>query len=245
MSKFAVLVLAAGRSSRFGDTNYKKPFANLGERAVWLHSVERFTSRDDVCQTIVVISPDDREDFQRKFGANLAFMNVELAIGGAERADSVRAGLEKLTDEATHVAVHDAARPLVTPTEIDAVFAAAVESGAAILAARVTATLKRVADGKITATESRDGLWGAQTPQAFEVGLLRRAHEKGANVPATDDAQLVECLGEPVTVVEGSAENLKITTQADLRLAAAILAARPAPKPAGGRNPFADDDLWR
>ncbi|CAN0369401.1 unnamed protein product, partial [Ectocarpus sp. 4 AP-2014] len=196
-------------------------------------------SRDDVCQTIVVISPDDREDFQRKFGANLAFMNVELAIGGAKRADSVRAGLEKITDNATHVAVHDAARPLVTPAEVDAVFAAAVESGAAILAAPVTATLKRVADGKITATESRDGLWGAQTPQVFEVGLLRRAHEEGANVPATDDAQLVERLGEPVTVVEGSAENLKITTQADLRLAAAILAARPAPKPAGGRNPFA------
>lgn len=245
MSKFAVLVLAAGRSSRFGDANYKKPFASLGERAVWLHSVERFIHRDDVCQTIVVISPDDREDFQRKFGANLAFMNVELAIGGAERADSVRAGLEKLGDEATHVAVHDAARPLVTPAEIDAVFAAAVQSGAAILAAPVTATLKRVAEGKITATESRDGLWGAQTPQAFEIGLLRRAHEEGAAVPATDDAQLVERLGEPVTVVEGSAENVKITTQADLRLAAAILAARPAPKPAGGRNPFADDDLWR
>lgn len=245
MSKFAVIVLAAGRSSRFGDANLKKPFAMLGERAVWLHSVERFTNREDVCQTIVVISPDDREDFQRKFGGNLAFMNVELTLGGAERADSVRAALATLSAEVTHVAVHDAARPLVTAAEVDAVFAAAVETGAATLACPVTATLKRVTDGRVTATEPREGLWTAQTPQVFEAGLLRRAHEAGAELPATDDAQLVERLGEPVAVVEASAENLKITTQADLRLAAAILAARPAPKPAGGRNPFADDDLWR
>lgn len=245
MSKFAVLVLAAGRSSRFGDPNYKKPFAMLGGRAVWLHSVELFQNREDVCQTIVVVSPEDREDFQRKFGANLAFMGVKLAIGGAERADSVRAGLAKLSPEVTHVAVHDAARPLVTTKEIDAVFAAAIESKAAILASPVTATLKRAVEGKITATESREGLWAAQTPQVFETALLRRAHEAGATVPATDDAQLVERLQEPVAVVEGSSENLKITTQADLRLAAAILAARPAAKPAGGVNPFAGDDVWR
>lgn len=245
MSRFAVLVLAAGRSSRFADPNYKKPFATLDGRAVWLHSVERFTSREDVCQTIVVVSPNDREVFQRKFGANLAFMNVTLCEGGAERADSVRAGLAKIVDGATHVAVHDAARPLVTDKEVDALFAAAAEHHAAILATPVTATLKRVEDHRIAATESRDGLWAAQTPQAFELGLLRRAHEAGAGAPATDDAQLVERLGEPVAIVEGSPENLKITTQDDLRLAAAILAARPAKKPTRGANPFADDDVWR
>lgn len=245
MSKFAVLVLAAGRSSRFGDANYKKPFATLDGRAVWLHSVEKFAGREDVCQTLVVVSPDDAEDFQRKFGANLMFMGVELCTGGAERADSVRAGLAKVSDEATHVAVHDAARPLVTNKEIDAVFAAAVESQAATLAAPVTSTLKRVAEGRITATEPRDGLWMAQTPQVFERSLLERAHREGAEVVATDDTQLVECLGEPVVVVEASPQNLKITTKEDLVLAAAILASRPQPKPKAAGNPFADDDLWR
>ena len=245
MNRFAALVMAAGRSTRFADPNYKKPMAQLDGRAVWLHSVERFTSREDVCQTIVVIAPEDREEFQRKFGANLAFMNVELCEGGAERADSVRAGLAKVSDGATHVAVHDAARPLVTDEEIDAVFEAAVEHRAAILASPITATLKRVEDDRVTATESRDGLWAAQTPQVFELGLLRRAHQEGADTPATDDAQLVECLGESVVIVEGSAENLKITTRDDLRLAAAILAARPEKKPTRGTNPFADDDLWR
>ncbi|QDT68195.1 2-C-methyl-D-erythritol 4-phosphate cytidylyltransferase [Planctomycetes bacterium MalM25] len=245
MSRFAVLVLAAGRSSRFADPNYKKPFAMLDGRAVWLHSVERFTLREDVCQTLVVVSPEDREEFQRKFGANLAFMNVTLCEGGAERADSVRAGLAKIADGATHVAVHDAARPLVTDKEVDALFAAATEQHAAILATPVTATLKRVEDHRITATEPREGLWAAQTPQAFELGLLRRAHEAGAGTPATDDAQLVERLGDPVAIVEGSPENLKITTQEDLRLAAAILASRPQAAPKRGANPFADDDLWR
>lgn len=245
MSQFAVLVLAAGKSSRFGDAAYKKPFAMLDGRAVWMHSAERFTGRDDVCQTIVVVSPDDKEEFVRKFGANLAFMGVSMCEGGAERADSVRAGLAQVSDKATHVAVHDAARPLVTDKEIDAVFASAIETGAAILASPITATLKRVTDGQINATESREGLWGAQTPQVFEIGLLRRAHEAGAATPATDDARLVERLGEPVAIVEGSSENLKITTQNDLKLAAAILAARPEPVKGLGKNPFADDDLWR
>ncbi|CAL1151134.1 unnamed protein product [Cladocopium goreaui] len=244
MSKFAVLVLAAGRSSRFGDPNYKKPMAMLDGRAVWLHSTERFIERPDVCQTVVVVSPDDREEFQRKFGANLAFMGVDLCEGGLERADSVRAGLATLRGDATHVAVHDAARPLVTDDEIDRVFAAAVENHAAILATPVTATLKRVDDGKITATESRDGLWAAQTPQVFERALLQRANDAAGDAPVTDDAQLVELLGEPVAIVEGSPNNLKVTTQDDLKLAAAILAARPAPKPKGA-HPFADDDLWR
>lgn len=244
MNKFAVIVLAAGRSSRFSDAHYKKPFAMLDGRAVWLHSVERFVEREDVCQTIVVVAPEDREEFQRKFGANLAFMSVSLCEGGAERSDSVRAALAKVGDEATHVAVHDAARPCFTSKEVDRVFAKAAETGAAVLATPVTATLKRVADGVVTGAESREGLWAAQTPQVFAKELLLRAYDEGAGVTATDDAQLVERLGEPVAVVEGSPNNLKITTKDDLALAAAILAARPAPKPKGG-HPFADDDLWR
>lgn len=244
MSRFAVVVLAAGKSSRFGDPHYKKPFAMLAGRAVWMHSVERFASRADVCQTLLVIAVEDREAFTRKFGANVEFLGIDLCEGGAERADSVAAAMAAVNDQATHVAVHDAARPLVSDADVDRVFEAAIERGAAILATPVAATLKRVAESQITATEPREGLWAAQTPQVFEIDLYRRALAAAAGAPVTDDAQLVERLGERVEVVEGSPQNLKITSQADLALAEAILAARPAPKPPGG-NPFADDDLWR
>lgn len=244
MSRFAVIVLAAGKSSRFGDPHYKKPFAMLGGRAVWLHSVERFTSRPDVCQTILVIAPEDREEFYRKFGANVAFMGIDLCEGGAERPDSVAAAMATVSEGATHVAIHDAARPLVTDAEIDRVFAAAAEHHAAILATPITATLKRVADGAITETTPRDGLWAAQTPQVFEIDLYRRALAEAAGAPVTDDAQLIERLGERVAVVEGAPQNLKLTSREDLPFAETLLAARPAPKPPGG-NPFADDDLWR
>lgn len=243
MSKFAVLLLAAGQSTRFGDSFYKKPFAPLADRAVWLHASERFSGRKDVAQTIVVIGPDDLEEFQRKYGANLAFSGVELAVGGAERSDSVRAGLAKVQSNVEFVAVHDAARPCISDGEIDRVFEVAREHGAAILAAPVRATLKRVEGGFITETVAREALWEAQTPQCFRKDLLERAH--AAEGKATDDAALVEALGERVSVVEGSPMNLKITTKADLKLAEAILKARPRPKPEGLGNPFAGDDLWR
>ncbi|MGL4512009.1 MAG: 2-C-methyl-D-erythritol 4-phosphate cytidylyltransferase [Lacipirellulaceae bacterium] len=243
MSKFAVLLLAAGQSTRFGDSYYKKPFAPLADRAVWLHASERFTGRPDVAQTIVVVGPDDLEEFQRKYGANLAFSGVELAVGGAERSDSVRAGLAKVASDVGWVAVHDAARPCVSDAEIDRVFAAALEHGAAILAAPVRATLKRVSAGAIVETVPRDGLWEAQTPQCFRRDLLEKAHSQGG--VATDDAGLVEELGQKVVIVEGSPANLKITTKSDLKLAEAILKTRVRPKPDGFANPFAGDDVWR
>lgn len=242
-SRFGVILVAAGRSTRFGDEHYKKPFAPLADRAVWLHSAERFLARDDVARVVIVIAEEDREGFQRKFGANLAFMNVALAIGGETRTDSVRSGLAAVGDGVSHVAVHDAARPCVTDAAIDAVFAKAVETGAAILAAPVAATLKRVDGGSISETVSREGVWAAQTPQVFERGLIDRAYE--ADASATDDAELVQRLGQAVAVVEGPADNLKITSKADLRLAEQILKSRPRPKPDGAGHPFADDDLWR
>lgn len=249
MPRFAVLVLAAGRSTRFGDAIYKKPFAPLDGRPVWMHSVERFRGREDVCQVVVVVSPEDRQDFQEKHGAALLFQGVDVCVGGEERSDSVRNALVSVSDEATHVAVHDAARPCVAVDEIDRVFAAAAASGAAILATPVAATLKRAAKGDpptIAETTPRDGLWAAQTPQVFEHELLRRAYEAHADQPVTDDAQLVERLGEPVMIVEGSPSNLKITTQADFALASAILAARePARTAEKPKHPFEDDDLWR
>src|SRR4051812_755570 len=119
MPTFAAILAAAGHSSRFRDQNYKKPFAPLSGRAVWLHSAEKFLSRQDVKQVIVVISQEDREEFMRKFGANLAIMGVEVCLGGAEWADSIQNALAKVRDEVEFIAVHDAARPCLAERWIE------------------------------------------------------------------------------------------------------------------------------
>ena len=222
MPNFAVILPAAGQSRRFHDKAYKKPFAPLAGRAVWLHSAERFMNRADVKQVIVVIAADDKELFDLKFGANIAILGVQVVIGGAERTDSVQKALEHVKQGIDFVAVHDAARPFPTTGLIDAVFDAARSHGAALPGLAVSDTLKRVGPGgTIVETVSREGLYAVQTPQAFRLDLLRRAHENRPNLsaPVTDDAQLVEAIGHPCRVVAGSPYNPKITTRDDLRLA--------------------------
>ncbi len=246
MPTFGVILAAAGQSSRFQDANYKKPFAPLAGRAVWLHSAEKFLERSDVKQVVIVVAPEDREAFVEKFGANLAFMGVTLAEGGAHRADSVRRGLEKLAPEIDFVAIHDAARPCIATPWIDRVFETGARTGAAILATPVVGTLKRVGpDNMITETVDRTGLWEAQTPQVFSRDLLVRAFAVRQDGQPTDEAQLVEGLGQRVTVVPGSPINLKITSREDLRLAEQALKALPKPKFSGPAHPFANDDVWR
>lgn len=246
MSSFAVILAAAGKSSRFHDQHYKKPFAPLDNRAVWLHSAERFLNRKDVKQLILVISSEDREEFMSKFGANVMILGVEVVDGGKERADSVQNALARVKAECQFVAVHDAARPCLADQWIDNVFEAAEKSGAAILALPVTSTLKRVApDETIAETVARENLWEAQTPQVFRRDLLLKAYAQRGSTPATDEAFLVERLGQKVTVVPGSPLNIKITSKDDLRLASHLLKALPKPKNLTGGNPFADDDMWR
>lgn len=246
MAKFAVILPAAGKSSRFRDKNYKKPFAPLANRAVWLYSAERFLNRNDVAQVILVISPEDRDDFNFRFAANVAILGIEVVEGGKERADSVANALARLKPEAQFVCVHDAARPCLTDAWIDTIFAAAEKSGAAIFAVPIAGTVKRVGpDNVIQETVPRSGLWEAQTPQVFRRDLLVEAYAKRGSFAATDEAQLVERLGKRVTVVPGSPINLKIATKEDLRLAEQALKALPRPKLEGPLHPFAGDDLWR
>lgn len=245
-AKFAVILPAAGKSSRFAHPHYKKPFAMLAGRAVWMHSAERFLNRDDVVQVILVIAEEDREHFQFKFAANVAVLGIDVVRGGEERVDSVRNALARVKPEADFVCVHDAARPCLADVWIDKVFRQAQKSDAAILAVPVSDTLKRVDQkNRIEQTVPRAHLWLAQTPQVFRRDLLVQAYDQTDVAGVTDDAQLVEALGKPVTVVSGSPMNLKITTQDDLRLAEQVLKALPKPKLQGPAHPFADDDLWR
>lgn len=250
MSQFAVIIPAAGRSSRFGGAQ-KKPFVSLDGRPVWLHTAEAFWKRDDVSKVYVVIAPEDRDDFRTRFGHTVTFANAEIVSGGAERFESVANALARVPESVPLVAVHDAVRPLVTPALVDAVVRAAGEHGAAMLAVPVADTLKQVAPdtNRITGTVPRAGVWQAQTPQVFRRDWLARAYaNRGAlNVPITDDAQLIEALGHSVVVVPGSPLNFKITTQDDLELADAVLKARAARRGADPRpssRPFDDESQW-
>lgn len=247
MPPTAVVFPAAGKSSRFRDKE-KKPFVNLDGRAVWLRTVELFLSRPDVVQALLVIDADDEETVRRRFGANLAFMNVRLVKGGAERFESVANALAQLNPDVEFVAVHDAVRPCATEAKIEEVFAKAHETGAAMLAVPVTDTLKQVDDKKrVQKTVPRQGLWLAQTPQVFRRDWLEAAYADRARLGPgiTDDAQLLEAAGHAVHVVEGLTTNIKITTRADLTLAEAILKAQPKPRPSGPIHPFAEDEMWK
>jgi len=246
MGRFAVILPAAGQSSRFKDKE-KKPFANLDGRAVWLRSAELFVARSDVCQCLIVIAPGDQELFKRRYGANLAFMNVQIVSGGAERFESVANALAQMKPEADFVAIHDAVRPCLTEEQVNTVFARAEKTGAALLGVPVSDTLKQVnPQNQVQATVSRQGMWLAQTPQVFRRDWLVEAYANRAKhgKDITDDAQLVEAAGHPVHVVEGAAGNIKITTKGDLFLAEAILKSMPKPKPKGPIHPFAEEEMW-
>jgi 2-C-methyl-D-erythritol 4-phosphate cytidylyltransferase len=245
MPSFAVIFPAAGKSSRFHGKE-KKPFTNLDGRAIWLRSVEQFITRPDVAQCIIVIAPDDQEMFRRRFGANLAFMNVQIANGGAERFESVANALALVKPEVEFIAVHDAVRPCVTESLINDVFGKAEKTGAAMLAVPVSDTLKQVENKVIKGTAPRAGLWAAQTPQVFRRDWLQAAYDERAKLgkDITDDAQLLEAAGHSVHVVEGAATNIKVTTKQDLFLAEALLKVLPKPKPSGPAHPFGEEEMW-
>lgn len=242
MAKFAVILPAAGKSTRFRDKE-KKPYADLDGRPVWLRTAELFVSRDDVCQCFLVIDPSDEEMVRRKYGANLAFLNISLVHGGTERFESVANALKKLKDEVEYVAIHDSVRPCVTAEMIDKVFLQATKTGAAILAVPLADSLKRGSSAEPFVIEQslpRERLWLAQTPQAFSKELLLKAYQK-IPLGVTDDSQVIEATGTKVSIVTGSLSNIKITTKDDLFLADAILKSRAKPKGHSSAHPFADD----
>jgi len=245
----AVIIPAAGQSSRFGGPQ-KKPFTSLDGKPVWLRTAELFWLRPDVSRVYIVIAADDRDEFRGRFGHLLLFTNAEIVEGGAERFDSVSNALARIPPDVPLVAVHDAVRPLTPVGVIDATFAAAREYGAAMPGVPVADTLKRVdaATGRITDTVPRAGLWQAQTPQVFRCDWLVEGYARRgeAKTPITDDAQAVEALGHAVFVVPGSPLNFKITTKLDLELAEAVLKSRQAgkPEPRVSAGPFDDEAKW-
>ncbi len=216
------IIAAGGRGARMGAIGRAKQFLEISGIPIIVHTLLRFESCAEVAETIVVAPADDVEAFP-KFAEQFGLKKLARVVaGGKTRTQSVWRGLQSLrADASTVVAVHDAVRPFVTSEEIASVFREAKKSGAAILAARVVDTVKE-ADGKVvTRTLERSRLWHAQTPQCFRYELLFRAYSSAIeeSIEATDDSALVERLGVQVSIVEGGANNIKITTPRDLALA--------------------------
>lgn len=246
MKKVSVIICAAGSSSRFGGDR-KKPFVDIAGRPAFLRSIDFFADRKDVKQVLLSISKEDEELVTVKWGAALGFNGVRLCFGGAERFETVANALKKVDDDADLIAVHDAVRCCLTHEWLDALFAKAGQTGAAMLACPVVATLKKVADGTIIDTVDRSGLYEAQTPQVFDAALLKAAYAKLDTLDTskiTDDAQLVEAMGHAVSIVETDHSNIKLTRKNDVPIAEAIIKSRPKPKGDGALGPYSEEAMW-
>lgn len=255
--RIAVIIPAAGSSARFNERNADAILAprnkldeDLGGRPVLQRTIELFNTRHDVCAVIVAGPADDEAfaQFEFKHGDKVALLGAILCRGGkADRYETVRNALEHVPADATHIAVHDAARPITPPALIDRVFDLAKAHAAVIPAIDCPDTIKRVdpepvadtptdpaaailglgADAgesdlrRVEQTLDRSNLVLVQTPQVFARGLLIRAYAQ-ADLRSTDDAGLVERLGEPVIVTPGDPANIKITRPSDVPVARAL-----------------------
>jgi 2-C-methyl-D-erythritol 4-phosphate cytidylyltransferase len=225
-----VVIVAAGQGTRLGGA-LPKQYLPLGGVPLLLRALRPFTAHPDVAHTIVVLPPADAATPPPWLAVVLGG-SLSAVAGGAERSDSVARGLAALPPVCQVVLVHDAARPFVDPALISAVIAVARRGEGAVPAVPVGDTLKEAETDRpageaprVRRTVPRDSLYRAQTPQGFPRAVLEAAHSRAAVMggSATDDAFLVEQLGVPVRLLPGSARNLKITTEEDLRIAERLL----------------------
>jgi len=220
------IIVAAGQGTRMGGRTAKQ-FLELAGVPVIIHTLKRFEQCDAIHEIIVTLPEPDVASFQTLAGKYGLRKLSHIVIGGTTRSESVVRGLQVVfAAKAEIIAVHDGVRPFVTPDEISRTIEAARASGAAILAASATDTIKEVENDVVQRTLARNSLRHALTPQCFQYELLRRAYEQLNEVDAaevTDDSFLVERLGVPVHVVEGSARNIKITRPEDLAFAEILL----------------------
>lgn len=227
----SAVLLAAGTSSRMGG-DVRKPFLELGGRWVLDRACEAFDRAKLIDEIVLVCQVEDIGRLEAARSEFASFRKVTCVVeGGAERTESVRAGVAAAAQEAAVIAVHDVARPLVLPEDIDRTVDTAAAKGAAFLAIPVTDTIKVSSDGFYSEnTLDRSVLWRAQTPQAFRGDVLRShlAEALEENFQPTDDIALHERYSEHAAIVRGSEDNMKLTTPRDFLVAEAILAVREA-----------------
>src|ERR1041385_1697676 len=220
------IVVGGGRGIRFcGDR--PKQFLELNGTLIIVHTLRQFELSRQIGQVVVVLPAPEVAPFQ-SLVEQLDLRKISRVVAGGEtRAQSVKLGLAAI-DQAEVVAVHDAVRPLVTHEEIDRVVESANMSGATLLTAGVSETIKEVTNSHVARTVARAHLRRALTPQSFHFDILKSAYDEldvleSAGVEVTDDSFLVERLGVPISIVEGNGRNIKITTPEDLAIAQVLL----------------------
>lgn len=227
MVAVGVVILAAGVGKRMNSTTPKQ-FLKLQGKPILIHTLETFEKHPRISQITLVTNQDSFEQVDNMLREYSLQKVKQVVVGGEERQDSVYAGIKVTQTEL--VMVHDAVRAFVTLGEISALIQTVNENQlAATLAVPVKDTIKKVNEaGIVVETLNRQELWSIQTPQMFERSLLLRAHQQAVvdGVLATDDAMLVELLGNSVKIVRGEYTNIKITTPDDIFLGEAILAKR-------------------
>lgn len=221
----SVVIVSAGRGSRM-KADINKQFLKIRGKEVIAHTIDKFYNNKNIGEIIIVVREDEKEFFKANIIDKYGYKNIKIAFGGQERQDSVYNGLKVLDKNCEIVLIHDGARPFVTDEIIEKSIKCAKKYNCAIVGVPVKDTIKIVNENNdVCDTPNRNTLWSIQTPQVFDYSLIMNAHEKAKadEYYGTDDSMLMEYLGYNVKVVEGSYNNIKITTPEDLKIAEEIL----------------------
>lgn len=220
----SVIILAAGNGKRM-KTDLNKLFLEIGDKPLLAHTIDKFYGKNDYDEILIVLKPEDVEDFKEKVQIPYNFKNIKIVEGGKTRQESAYNGIQALDKNTGYVLIHDGARPFVTEEIIEDCIDKALQYGASVAAIPATDTIKLSQNGKIIDSSLiRDELYEAQTPQGFSYPLILKANQVLVDEldDMTDDAQLLEKLGYSVALSKGSKTNVKVTTPDDLIFADAI-----------------------
>nr|QBP34361.1 plastid 4-diphosphocytidyl-2C-methyl-D-erythritol synthase [Ulva prolifera] len=224
----SVVLLAGGVGKRMG-ADIPKQYLDLCGRPIAAHSFHTFSTMPEVKEVVVVCGPDWRYIFEAQLNEMSNKKPVKYALPGAERQDSVQNGFNEISADAALVAIHDSARPLVTVDDFRKCLDDADEHGAAVLGVPVKPTIKQVgADNMVELTLDRSKLWDVQTPQVIRPALLKEGFQavEQENLQVTDDVSIIEAIGKPVKMTQGSYTNIKVTTPDDMSVAERFLSER-------------------
>jgi len=223
----SVIIVAAGSGKRM-KRNINKQFIKLNEKEIIAHTIDAFYKNENINEIIVCIKKEEEKFFKEQILEKNNFKNIKIAYGGKERQDSIYNGLKSVDKNCQIVLIHDGARPFVDNRIIEESILIAKQKKAVVVGVPVKDTIKIVMDGNITDTPNRANLWSAQTPQTFDYKLITKAYDEAykSNYYGTDDSMLVENIGQEVTMIMGSYENIKITSPEDLNIGEQILSLR-------------------
>ena len=232
--RFAAVLPAGGIGKRMGGA-IPKQLMLLKGKPVYFYCLETFLSMDEISQVVLAVPADWKSHFEKDISKNSGWSaemrnKLTIVVGGSERWQSVRNGVEALDCQAEYVLVHDVARPFVSKEIVQEVCRTLVEKGSCLVAKPAIDTIKIAEDGKVEKTIDRKKIWMAQTPQAASVALLKKLYDRIDKEPLdftpTDEASILEFFGEQVFIVQGNAMNDKLTTPEDFDVFSARLAAK-------------------